>query len=68
MERAVPTSLVSGDRTQGNGLKLCRGMFRLVIRKNFFTMRVVKHWNKLLMEVVAAQSLFVFKKRLDNAV
>jgi len=55
------------DRTRGNSSELKEGRFRLDIRKKFFTMRGVKHWNRLSREAVAAPSLAVFKARLDGA-
>ena len=56
------------DRTRGNGCKPKEGKFILDIGKKFFTMRVVKHWNRLPRETVAAPSLEAFKARLDGAV
>lgn len=54
------------ERTQGNGMKVHQGKFKLDIRKRFFTARVVGLLNRLLREVVMAPNLSEFKAHLDD--
>jgi len=54
-------------KARRNGFTLKEGRFRSDIRKKFFTVKVVKHWHRLPIEVVDAPSLEIFEARLDRA-
>lgn len=55
------------DRTRTNVHTLREGQLSLDNRKEFFVVRVVRHWNTSPMKAVDAKSLEVFKQRLDKA-
>lgn len=53
--------VVHSNRTRSNNLKFEHRKFCTNIQKNFFTVRVMKHWNRLPREVVE-----LFKTHLDT--
>jgi len=55
------------NRLRGNGFKLKEGRLRLEIRETFFTVRVMRHRNRLSRKLVDVLSLETFKDREDGA-
>jgi len=58
-------SVACSDRTRGKRQKLEHQKFQTNMRKNFFTVRMTEHWNRLPKEVVKSPSLEIFKICLD---
>jgi len=52
---------------QGEMISSSKSSLRLDTRKKSFTVRVVRHWNRLPKDVVDAPSLATFKARLNKA-
>ena len=57
----------NGNRMRCNGLKLHQGRFRLDIKKNFCSERVLRQWHRLLRVAVGSPSLEVFRNHVDVA-
>ncbi len=64
MNEATFFSVVHSDRTRSDGLKLEHRKFHTNKWKNFFTVKVTEHWNRLSQEVVESPSMEIFKTHL----
>ena len=58
---------LTSKRMRCNSLKLGQWRFRLDIKENLFTNRVVKYWSRLPREVVESLFLETFKNCVDVA-
>ena len=58
-------TISSQDRTRSNRFKLEKCRFSKEIGRNWFTNRVVNDWKRLSQQVVSAQTIGSFKRRLD---
>ena len=61
MDEAMLFLLVCRDRTRINGLKLEHRKFCTNMWKNFFTVRVAEHWNRLFRKVLGSPSMEILK-------
>jgi len=57
--------VVRSDRTRSNGLKIERRRFHTNIQKNFFTVWVMEHWNRLPRGRVESPSMEIFETLCD---
>ena len=59
-------STLSANQTRGHHLKLVKKRCNTTQRLNTFSMRIVDHWNNLLEDTVTANSINIFKSRLNE--
>ena len=64
---SLSCKVTNSNRTRGNGLKFYQGRFRLDIREDFFSGRLVMQWHRLPRGVEKSPSLQMFKQRVDVA-
>lgn len=58
---------IKSNGNKENDLQPKESRLRFDSRQNFFTIRVVSQWNRLLREVVDVPTLELFETRLDGA-
>ena len=69
IDRINPESLFSMSsvtRTRGHNLKIFKQRCSTKLRQNFFSQRVIEHWNALPVAVVEAPNINIFKNRLNE--
>lgn len=58
--------MATRDRVRTNVIKLYQGKFMLDMKRNFLTIRVVKHWNRLPREAMKPLWLEISKNKSDK--
>ena len=66
LEYSLFFKLCGDSKVRGHTYKIVKNSFRLDVRNNFFSNRVVDAWNELPQYVVDAESVNSFKARLDK--
>ena len=62
----VKNITVTASRTRGNKCKLAQHRYHYVLRKYYFTNKLIPIWNSLSNHVVSAETINTFKNRLDT--
>ena len=57
---------VNDTKTRGHRYKIFTQKCNKLVRKNFFSNRVIKDWNSLPEDIIEAKNLNIFKKELDH--
>ena len=66
VDRNMFFSLTKVSRTRGHEVKLVKDQCRLDIRKYSFSQRRINEWNKLSTDCVTANSVNMFKNKVDT--
>ena len=64
VEELFPPAITTS--TRGHDLRLQKSRSKHKVRYNFFTQRIVNHWNSLPAEIIHARSIGIFKSKLDT--